>query len=203
MKRSPQSGRSARGTAPDLQFKLLLPRALHDRIAAAAEQSGRSVSEEIRRRLEGSFGVEADKETRPLAEAIKLAAQKLDEMPRVGDQILVAQAHYEQIIRVEPPSISLDELMAAWKGVLERASQFRHHRISREELSVREHMSQILRRLKQDKLVEFTALFNVRTDGLSKLVVCFLAILELVREGLVRMTQQVAYSPIYLQISRD
>lgn len=78
MKRSPQSGRSARGTAPDLQFKLLLPRALHDRIAAAAEQSGRSVSEEIRRRLEGSFGVEADKETRPLAEAIKLAAAATD-----------------------------------------------------------------------------------------------------------------------------
>lgn len=136
-------------------------------------------------------------------EAIKLAAQKLDEMPKVGDQLHVAHAYYEQIIRVEPPSISLEELMAAWKGVLARASQFQHHRISREELSVREHMSQILRRLKQDKLVEFAALFDVQADGLSKLVVCFLAILELVREGLVRMTQQVAYSPIYLQISRD
>ena len=136
-------------------------------------------------------------------EAIKLAAQKLDAMPQVGRELMVAQAYYQQIIEVQPPTVSLDELMAAWKSVLERASQYQHHKISRAELSVREHMSQILRRLQQDKLVEFAALFDVATDGLAKLVVCFLAILELVREGLVRMTQQVAFSPIYLQISRD
>ena len=136
-------------------------------------------------------------------EAIKLAAQKLDAMPQVGRELLVAQAYYQQIVEIQPPSVSLDELMAAWKGVLERASQFRHHKISRAELSVREHMSHILRRLQQDKLVAFAALFDVATDGLAKLVVCFLAILELVREGLVRMTQQVAFSAIYLQISRD
>jgi segregation and condensation protein A len=133
-------------------------------------------------------------------ESIKLAAQRLDAMPQVGNEILVAQAYYEQIIELQAPVVSLDELMAAWKTVLERASHFKHHRVSRAELSVREHMSHILRRLQQDKLVEFTALFNVESDGLPKLVVCFLAMLELVREGLVRMTQQIAFSPIYLQI---
>lgn len=134
-------------------------------------------------------------------EAIKLAGQKLDELPQVGREILVAQAYYEHMALVQPPGVSLDELMAAWKAVLERVSQFAHHKISRDELSVREHMSQILRRLQQDKLLEFSTLFDVWNDGLPKLVVCFLAILELVKEGMVRMTQQAAFSPIYLQIA--
>ncbi len=92
-------------------------------------------------------------------ESIKLAAQRLDAMPQVGQEILVAQAYYQQIVEVQPPQVELEELIAAWKGVLERASHFSHHKISRDELSVREHMSQILRRLKQEKLVEFSALF--------------------------------------------
>ena len=132
-------------------------------------------------------------------EAIKLAAQRLDEMPQVGQDILVAQAYFQQISVVEPPSVSFEDLMAAWQSVLKRASHFQHHKVGRAELSVREHMSQILRRLQQDKMVEFIHLFDVVKEGLPKLVVCFLAILELAREGLVRITQQAAFSPIYLQ----
>jgi segregation and condensation protein A len=60
-------------------------------------------------------------------------------------------------------------------------------------------MSQILRRLKADGMVEFSQLFDVGADGLAKLVVNFLAILELAKEGLIRMTQQQTFSPIYLQ----
>ena len=134
-------------------------------------------------------------------EAIKLAAQRLDAMPQVGQDILVAQAYYEKVLEVQPPSVSSDELMAAWKAVLERASKYSHHRISREELSVREHMSIILRQLQNDSMVEFHALFDVVKDGIPKLVVCFLAILELAREGLLRLTQQTAFSPIYVQIA--
>ncbi len=134
-------------------------------------------------------------------ESIKLAAEKLDTLPQVGQEIMVAQAYYQQMVEIEPPQVELDDLITAWKGVLERASHFSHHKISRAELSVREHMSEILRRLKKDKLVEFSALFDVANDGISKLVVCFLAILELAREGLLRMTQQAASSPIYLQIT--
>ncbi|HZV60980.1 MAG TPA: ScpA family protein [Methylophilaceae bacterium] len=134
-------------------------------------------------------------------EAIKLAAQGLDAMPQVGQDILVAQAYYEKVLEVQPPSVSSDELMAAWKAVLERASKYSHHRISREELSVREHMSIILRQLQNDSMVEFHALFDVVKDGIPKLVVCFLAILELAREGLLRLTQQTAFSPIYVQIA--
>ena len=132
-------------------------------------------------------------------EAIKLAAQRLDSMPQVGRELSVAQAYYERIVEVQQPAVSLDDLVAAWQGVLQRASRFRHHKVGRAELSVREHMSQILRRLQQDGMTEFSALFDVASEGVAKLVVNFLAILELAREGLVRLTQQAAFSPIYLQ----
>ncbi len=132
-------------------------------------------------------------------EAIKLAAQRLDAMPQVGVDISVATAYYQQIAEVKPIDVSLDELVEAWRNVLKRAKLTTHHKIGKAELSVREHMSQILRRLKADGMVEFSALFDVVAEGLAKLVVHFLAILELAKEGLIRITQQQAFSPIYLQ----
>ena len=134
-------------------------------------------------------------------EAIKLAAQGLDEMPKVGEELSVAAAYYQHISEIKPPEVSLDELAEAWRNVLKRAKLNSHHKIGRAELSVREHMSQILRRLKTDGLVEFSQLFDIVNDGLPKLVVNFLAILELAKEGLIRITQQEAFSPIYFQVN--
>lgn len=134
-------------------------------------------------------------------EAIKLVAQGLGEMPKVGEDISVASAAYLQVSNIQPPAVTMDDLAHAWRSLLQRASQYQHHQVGRAELSVREHMSIILRRLKSEKLVEFSALFNIVDDGLPKLVVCFLAILELTREGLLRMSQQAPFSPIYLQIN--
>ncbi|MCX7189914.1 MAG: ScpA family protein [Methylotenera sp.] len=134
-------------------------------------------------------------------EAIKLAAQRIDELPKVGEDISVASAYYRHISEIKPPEVSLDDLADAWRNVLKRASHYQHHKIGRAELSVREHMSIILRRLKTDKLLEFSELFDIVHDGIPKLVVCFLAILELAREGLLRMTQQAPFSPIYVQIN--
>ncbi len=131
-------------------------------------------------------------------ESMKLAAQQLDALPQVGRELMVAQAYYEHIPQQQLPGVSMEELFAAWQDVLKRASHFVHHKVSREELSVREHMSLILRKLSGVPYLEFMALFDVR-EGLPKLVVCFLAILELAREGLVRLTQQSAFSPIYVQ----
>lgn len=133
-------------------------------------------------------------------EAIKLAAQRLDDMPKVSEEIRVASAYYQHISEIKPPEVSLDDLAEAWRNVLKRASHFQHHKVGKAELSVREHMSIILRRLKTDRLVEFSQLFDVVQDGIPKLVVCFLAILELAREGLLRITQQAPFSPIYVQI---
>ncbi|MFM9836460.1 MAG: segregation and condensation protein A [Methylophilaceae bacterium] len=132
-------------------------------------------------------------------EAIKLAAARLDAMPQVGVDITVAAAYYQHISEIKPPEVSVDELVEAWRNVLKRAKLNSHHKIGREELSVREHMSQILRRLKTDGMTEFSQLFDMTTEGVAKLVVNFLAILELAKEGLIRITQSQAFSPIYLQ----
>ncbi len=134
-------------------------------------------------------------------EAIKLAAERLDAMPQVGREIMVAAAYYDQITQVQPASVSLDDLVEAWKNVLKRASHFSHHKLGRAELSVREHMSQVLRRLKEAHMLEFSELFDLAMDGLAKMVVNFLAILELAKEGLIHISQQEAYSPIYVQLS--
>jgi segregation and condensation protein A len=131
-------------------------------------------------------------------EAIKVAAQKLDELPQVGVDLMVAHAYFEQMTQVQAPQVSIDDLTTAWRNVLKRASHFAHHKVGKSELSVREHMSQIMRQLSEHHMLEFTALFDVEKDGIPKLVVCFLAILELAREGLVKITQQGAFTPIYL-----
>ncbi len=136
-------------------------------------------------------------------EAIKSAAQKLDELPQVGLDLMVANAYFEQVIQVQAPQISMEDLLSAWQNVLKRASHFAHHKVGKSELSVREHMSQILRQLKEHNMMEFSALFDVENEGIPKLVVCFLAILELAREGLVKLTQQAAFTPIYLQINQS
>ena len=135
-------------------------------------------------------------------EAIKLAAQKLDELPQVGVDLMVANAYFEKIVQVQAAQVSMEDLMAAWQNVLKRASHFAHHKVGKSELSVREHMSQILRKLKEQNMMEFSALFDIEADGIPKLVVCFLAILELAREGLVKITQQAAFTPIYLHINQ-
>ena len=134
-------------------------------------------------------------------EAIKLAALELDALPKVGEEIQVAAAYYQLISEVKPIEVNLDDLLEAWKNVLKRAKLNTHHKIGKSELSVREYMSHILRRLKADGMTEFSALFDVLTEGLQKLVVNFLAILELAKEGLIHITQQSAFSPIYLQVN--
>jgi segregation and condensation protein A len=168
---------------------------------------------EIKSRMLLPKPVEIDSEDDPRAElvrrlmeyeAIKLAAQRLDEMPKVGEGIAIACAYYQHISNLNPPEVSLDDLTEAWRNVLKRASHFTHHKVGKSELSVREHMSIILRQLKVNNMLEFSHLFDVAKDGIPKLVVCFLAILELTREGLLRLTQQAPFSPIYVQLnSRD
>lgn len=134
-------------------------------------------------------------------EAIKLAAKNLDEMPKVGEELQVAHAYYQHIADIKPPEVSVDDLVEAWRNVLKRAKLNSHHKLGRAELSVREHMSIILRRLQTDGMCEFSQLFELGSEALQQLVVNFLAILELAKEGLVKITQQAAFSTIYLQAS--
>jgi segregation and condensation protein A len=133
-------------------------------------------------------------------ERMKLAAQKLNELPQSGRDFSPAHIWFERTAAEQLPDVNAEDLRTAWLGLLARARVNRHHQISREELSVREHMSQILRKLQNLKYVRFEDLFTANR-GVPVLVVTFLAILELARETLVQISQQGVLSPIYVKLT--
>ncbi len=133
-------------------------------------------------------------------EQMKLAAKRLDALPQVGRDFALVQVWVEQAAAQALPTINAEALRQAWLWLLQRASVNKHHRVTRDELSVREHMTQILRRLQDARFLEFTQLFSPEL-GISKLVVTFLAILELAREALIDLTQQQPFTPIYVKLS--
>jgi segregation and condensation protein A len=98
------------------------------------------------------------------------------------------------------PDVDIGELQAAWADVLKRAKLTAHHTISREELSVREHMTGILRRLQSTRFVEFADLFDP-SRGVPVVVVNFIALLELAKETLIEITQAEAFAPIYVRLA--
>ena len=131
-------------------------------------------------------------------EQMKRAAHKLDELPQAGRDFQLVQVWIDKVSAQALPNVNPEDLRQAWLWLLQRANVNQHHRVTRDQLSVREHMSAILRRLQETKLIEFTQLFNT-SEGMPKLVVTFLAILELAREALIELTQQEPYSPIYVK----
>ena len=106
---------------------------------------------------------------------------------------------FEETAADRLPEVNAADLRMAWLALLTRAAVNRHHRITREQLSVREHMSRILRRLQEARYIQFKELFD-SSQGIAVLVVTFLALLELARESLVELTQQAAYAPIYARL---
>ena len=133
-------------------------------------------------------------------EQIKLAAARLDALPLVGRDFLRAQVHIEQSLVPRLPDVHPDDLRQAWAEIVQRARLNQHHTISREQLSVREHMSIVLRRLQGRRFVEFQDLFEP-ARGMPVLVVTFIAMLELSRESLIEVTQAEAFAPIYVRLA--
>ena len=165
----------------EIKSRLLLPRPPS---AEAMEEDPRA--ELVRRLLE--------------YEQIKKAAQKLDELPQVGRDVVAISVWIEKTVATRLPDVNPQDLAEAWRSLLYRARMSKHHRISREELSVREHMSGILRLLKERRVLEFSELFEPGR-GVAVLVVNFLAVLELARELLIEITQSECFAPIYVKLS--
>ena len=165
----------------EIKSRMLLPRPSHQ-----AEDEEDPRAELVRRLLE--------------YERMKQAAQKLNELPQAGRDFVPVKVWFEKTTAEILPDVSPDDLRNAWLGLLERAKVQRHHRISREELSVREHMSRILRRLQNLKFVQFDELFEPER-GVAVMVVTFLAILELAKETMVQLSQQGVFSPIYVKLT--
>jgi len=163
----------------EIKSRMLLPRPA----ATALEEDPRA--ELVRRLLE--------------YEQMKLAAQRLNELPQSGRDYSLVQVLFDQGVTERLPDVNPEDLRTAWLALLTRAAMNRHHRITREQLSVREHMTRILRRLQEARYVEFRELFDPAL-GIAVLVVTFLAVLELARESLVEVSQQAAYAPIYVKL---
>lgn len=135
-------------------------------------------------------------------ERIKRGAAMLDSIPRVERNFEWVVVHVAEKTVERSPDVSLADLQTAWLALIQRARLTRNHRIQREELSVREHMTGILRRLSGQGDVAFEALFEF-THGISSLVVGFLAVLELVKEGLVLLTQNAPMEAIYVRLKES
>ena len=133
-------------------------------------------------------------------EQMKLAAARLDQLPVLGRDFLRAQVTIEQSLTPRFPDVEIDELRAAWADILKRARLNQHHTITREELSVREHMSIVLRNLQGRRFAMFEELFDL-ARGPQVMVVTFIAMLELARERLLEITQAEAFAPIYVRLA--
>lgn len=137
-------------------------------------------------------------------EQMKLAAQKLDALPQLGRDFVRSQAVAEISVERMLPEVSVDDLRAAWADIMKRARLNQHHHITREQLSVRDHMTHILRRLNDVRFMEFGELFLERINEgapVAVVVVHFIAMLELARESLLDITQAEPYAPIYVRLA--
>jgi len=133
-------------------------------------------------------------------EQMKLAAARLNAVPQYGRDYLKASIFIEQSLQPRFPEVQLVDLQEAWRDILKRAKLVQHHRISRAELSVREHMSIVLKKLQGRRFVGFEDLFDPEL-GQPVLVVTFIAMLELAKETLIEITQAEAFAPIYVRLA--
>jgi len=166
----------------EIKSRMLLPKRQDDLI----EEVGDPRAELVRRLLD--------------YEQIKLAAHALGALPQVDRDFLRPELTVEQGLAPIWPHVDPHDLQRAWMDVLRRAKLTQHHRIGREELSVREHMSAILRTLQSRRFIEFAELFDGHA-GVPVVVVHFVAMLELAKETLIEITQAEAFAPIYVRLA--
>ena len=166
----------------EIKSRMLLP----PKTVAEGEEAEDPRAELVRRLLE--------------YEQIKLGAARLNAVPQFGRDFLQAAVYIEQSLQPRFPDVHVVDLREAWAAILQRARLVQHHKISREELSVREHMSMVLKKLQGRRFVGFEDLFE-SGSSMGVLVVTFIALLELAKETLVEITQAEAFAPIYVRLS--
>ena len=163
---------------------------------------------EIKSRMLLPRPVDTDEEQDPRAELVRRlqeyarfqqAAVDIDALPRLGRDIFQANIAPPELTRKQiVPDVDLRELLLAFKQVLERAEMFSNHHIQREPLSVRERMSTILQTVSTERFIEFASLFTPE-EGRTGVVVTFMAILELIKEQFIELTQLEPYAPLYVK----
>jgi len=167
-------------TLAEIKSRMLLPRP-----TAAGDEEADPRAELVRRLQE--------------YERFKRAAMDIEELHRVDRDTFPASAELveRRVVRLQP-NVSLQEMLVALKDVMGRAEMFAHHHISRERLSVRQRMSEVLGTMRSQAFVEFVTLFRAE-EGRMGVTVTFIAILELLREGLIEIVQSEPYAPIHVR----
>jgi segregation and condensation protein A len=166
----------------EIKSRMLLPKRQDELI----EDAGDPRAELVRRLLD--------------YEQIKTAAVALGNVPQEGRDFVRPELFVEQGLAPPLPDVDPWDLQRAWLDVLRRAKLTQHHRIGRQELSVREHMSAILRTLQSTRFVEFGDLFAGQYT-VPIVVVHFVAMLELAKETLIEITQAEPFAPIYVRLA--
>jgi segregation and condensation protein A len=168
-------------TLAEIKSRMLLPRATDPN----AGEEGDPRADLIRRLQE--------------YERFKSAAESIDRIPRLDRDTWVGSADLTERKSSRPlPQIAMQEMLMAFRDVVQRAEMFAHHHVQRERLSVRVRMSDILSNLERASFVEFVNLFKPE-EGRMGVTVTFVAILELVREGLIDIVQTEAYAPLHVR----
>lgn len=132
-------------------------------------------------------------------ERFKKAAADIEEMPQEGRDFWRVQAAGPDYTREkELPQVDLREVLLALQDVLRRADLFESHQVSRETLTLREKMGQVLEMLKGREFLPFVSLFTIE-EGRLGVVVTFMSILELVKEGILDLVQTESFGPIHVK----
>ncbi len=167
-----------------------------------------SMLAEIKSRMLLPRPIESADEDDPRAELIrrlqeyeqfKKAAEDLDAIDRLERDIHLTDIEIPQIdIKMPLPEVQINDLLIAFRDVVNRAEQFASHHLEREPLSVRDRMVIVLNKISADRFTSFEDFFEV-DEGRMGVVVSFLAILELLKESLIELVQSEAYAPNYIQ----
>jgi len=164
----------------EIKSRMLLPR------AETAEEEEDDPRAELIRRLQEY-------------ERFKAAAEDIDQLSRVGRDVIVPRLEAPQAkARKLLPDVIIEEVLMSMAEVLRRSDLFESHQVSREALSTRERMSEVLERLRGAGFVAFGELFKAE-EGKLGVVVTFMAILELVKEQLVELVQNEPFAPIHVR----
>ncbi len=132
-------------------------------------------------------------------ERYKQAAEGIDMLDRMDRDVHQASAEVvEKQVVTKLPDLTLKELLVAFKDVITRAENYAHLQVRREPLSVRQRMSEVLSRVKDGAFAEFVTLFDP-AEGRMGIAVTFIAVLELLREGLIEVVQAEPFSPIHVR----
>ncbi len=171
----------------EIKSRMLLPR------SAEEEDEGEDPRAQLIRRLQEY-------------ERFKKAAEDIEALPRVGRDIHMASVELPDLDKTKPePQVELKEILIALSEVLRRAQMFESHHVQKERLSTRERMSEVLARVSPNRFTPFVSLFTAE-EGRLGVVVTFLAVMELIKEGMLELVQTENFGPIHVKarsVSRE